>query len=491
MGELDKLFANASGAFSHSKIANKARKVAYGNLTCLGRHTISGMITSGGHQFVDWTSVYRLFSQQRVDITKLNEACLEGAIGELDDNRMIVAHMDDTIIRKTGKKVPGTSWRRDPLGPPFHTNFVWGQRFIQVSLAVPAGEAVPYGKSPGTCQSRAIPIGFHHCPTPKRPIKNATEEEFSTYKEVKKQSRLSLQGAIQIQALRKTLDRQGHHDRTLCIGVDGSYTNSTVLKDLPERTTLIGRIRKDTKLYGLPGQDSGLAGAGRKKVYGELMPAPEQIRQSPGYPWQNVEAWAAGKGHQFDVKIIKGLKWRSAGQNHTLQLMVVRPLAYRLNAHSRLLYRKPAYLICTDNEMAPAEMLQNYIWRWEIEVNIRDQKTLIGCGQAQVRNKHSAADVPAFASAMYAFLLLASIKAFKKNGDSKNRNLLLPRPKWYPAKKDQRFTSGDLLNHLRTELWAKALGCGNFSGFVSHQHQTKSQGNTTNALSSAILYSRR
>lgn len=481
MGELDKLFSNASGAFSHSKIADKSRKIAYGHLTCLGRHTISGMITSGGHQFIDWTSFYRLFSKQRIDIGKLNETCLEGAVGELNGNGTILAHMDDTIIKKAGKKIPGTSWRRDPLGPPFHTNFIWGQRFIQMSLAVP--------ESQGACQSRAVPIGFHHCPTPKKPIKNATEKEISTYKEAKKQSRLSLKGAFQIQALRKTLDRQGHHGRTLCMGVDGSYTNSTVLKNLPGRTTLIGRIRKDTALHRLPDQRPG--GAGRKRVYGERIPTPEQIRQSPDYPWQNVEAWAAGKKHQFDVKIIKGLRWRSAGKKHTLQLMVVRPLAYRLNAHSRLLYRKPAYLICTDNDMGPGEMLQNYIWRWEIEVNIRDEKTLIGCGQAQVRNEHSAADVPAFVSAIYAFLLLASIKAFKKNGDSKNRNLLLPRPKWYPPKKEQRFTSGDLVNHLRTELWAKALGGGNFSGFVSHQHRTKGQGNTTSALSSAILYSRR
>ncbi len=483
MGEFDKLFSNASDAFNHSKIANKARKIAYGNLTCMGRHTISGMITSGGHQFVDWSSFYRLFSKQRVDISRLNEVCIEGAIQELDNKRMIIAHMDDTIIKKTGRKIPGTSWRRDPLGPPFHTNFIWGQRFIQMSLAVP--------ESQGACQSRAIPIGFHHCPTPKKPVRNATEKEISVYKEIKKQSKLSLQGALYIQGLRETLDQQGHANRTLCMGVDGSYTNSTVLKSLPERTVLIGRIRKDTKLHRLPEHSNKCKGAGRRKVYGEAIPTPEQVRQSPDYSWHEVEAWAAGKKHQFNVKIVKGLKWRAAGKNHTMQLMVIRPLAYRLNAHSRLLYRKPAYLICTDNDMSPEDMLQNYIWRWEIEVNIRDEKTLIGCGQAQVRNEYSAADVPAFVSAMYAFLILASIKVFKKNGDKKNRKILLPRPKWYPAKKEQRFTSGDLVNHLRTEMWAKALGCGNFSGFVADQHRTKSRSISTNPLQSAVLYSRK
>jgi hypothetical protein len=45
---------------------------------------------------------------------------------------MLIAHMDDTILKKTGKKISGTSWRRDPLGPPFQNNFIWGQRFLQI-----------------------------------------------------------------------------------------------------------------------------------------------------------------------------------------------------------------------------------------------------------------------------------------------------------------------------------------------------------------------
>ncbi|MEQ6121462.1 hypothetical protein AAOP42_18150, partial [Reichenbachiella sp. MALMAid0571] len=59
----------------------------------------------------------------------------------------------------------------------------------------------------------------------------------------------SLQGSLKIKALRDKLDQQDHQHRSLCINVDGSYTNSTVLKNLPERTILIGRIRKDSKLF--------------------------------------------------------------------------------------------------------------------------------------------------------------------------------------------------------------------------------------------------
>jgi hypothetical protein len=51
---LDKLFAKGAAAFAHPGIAQKARQLAYGNLTCLGRHTVSGMLTASGRQ------IYRL-----------------------------------------------------------------------------------------------------------------------------------------------------------------------------------------------------------------------------------------------------------------------------------------------------------------------------------------------------------------------------------------------------------------------------------------------
>lgn len=474
---MDKLLSRAKDAFSQTKIGVRVRQLGFGNLTCLGRHTISGMLTASGNQFMDWTSFYGLFSEQRVDVEKLFDVSIASTIEELGPTQMIIGHMDDTIAKKTGKKIPGTAWRRDPLGPPFHTNFIWGQRFIQTSLALPDKK--------GPCQSRAIPINFHHCPTIKKPAKTASPEQLNTFKEQQKQAKLSKQGSLQIKSLRDKLDQQGQDKRMLCMGVDGSYTNETILKSLPERVTLIGRIRKDCKLYEIPEQSDSKS-KGRKKVYGERIPTPEQIRQSDEYEWQKVKAWAVGKEHEFDVKIVKGLKWRSAGEPHTLQLMVIRPLGYRPNKTSKILYRHPAYLICTDNNLKAEELLQAYIWRWEIEVNIRDEKTLLGCGQAQVRNEHSVADVPAFVTAMYSFLLLANHKAFK----DKERSSLLPRPKWYPAKADNRFTTGDLVNHLRTELWAKGLGT-NFSGFVKKEHQTKSRRNKSNPLSGALFYSRR
>jgi len=460
-------------AFSNYQSWERARELIYGVLNCVGRQTITGMLAASGNQFKDWSSAYRLFSKQRVDIQKIMNIIQANVLEETSTMPAIVAHMDDTIIKKTGRRIPGTAWRRDPLGPPFHTNFIWGQRFLQLSLALPRQGEI--------CQSRSIPIDFHHCPTAIKPKKAAGEDQWNEYNEQKKKLKLSKQGSERIVLLRQKLDANGAKNKQLIISVDGSYTNKEVLKKLPERVTIIGRIRKDTKLYRIPENQPE---KGRKRVYGEQLPTPEEIRQSDLFDWEEVLGWAAGKTHKFNVKVVKNVRWRPAGEKHNLMLIVIRPLGYRLTKTSKILYREPAYLICTDTQMNVEKLIQDYLWRWEIEVNFREQKTILGCGQAQVRNPNSVESVPAFITAIYSILHIASHRAFEKSN-----NIKMPRPKWYIQKENQRVTTGDLMNNVRANIFAKAIGV-NFSDLVNKELETQSLRNDLTYWNTASLYVR-
>jgi hypothetical protein len=302
------------------------------------------------------------------------------------------------------------------------------------------------------------------------------------YKDQQPIAKLSHQGALRIQELRKKLTEEGHQNKNLFVGVDGSYTNRTVLKQLPLNTTLIGRIRKDCKLYKIPEVESK---RGRNRVYGQRIQTPEQILKSKDFEIMEIKAWAAGKTHDFKLKIIKELRWRAAGKNHILQLIVIKPLGYRLNMSSKILYREPAYLICTDNNLNTEELLQDYLWRWEIEVNFRDEKTLLGCGQAQVRNPQSAEKAPAFSVAMYSFLHLSALLANKVRDQS-----VLPRALWDPTKNKQRLSTMELINLFRLQAWAKNIKT-DFLGFVNKQHQQRSLRNSMDPLLSASFYLRK
>jgi len=443
-------------------------------LVCLGRHTVTGLLATSGSQFRDWSAAYRLFARERFDMQKVFDQILTGVIDLLDQDAPLVVALDDTLLRKKGTRTHGVSWRRDPLGPAFRHNLIRGQRVLQLSAALPSPEG----------HARMVPVDLVHAPSPKKPRKSAHPEQWRVYRQACQQSNLGRVATGCLDRLRKRIDQNPKEKgrRVLIVG-DGGFTNGTVMKDMPPNMTFIGRLRADAKLYQLPGQPAATS-RGRRRIYGPPAPTPEQIRQSETIPWRYVRVHAAGKWHLFRIKTVSPLRWRATSNHHNLRLVVIAPLSYRPRKGSRLLYRKPAYLICTDTELPLDQLIQAYVWRWDIEVNFRDEKTLLGLGQAQVRNQHSVETLPQLIVAAYAAMLLAAARTYGIDGSPKE----LPPPKWRRNGAKQRTTTNDLINQMRAELWGRALGLGNLSDFVTTNHeQMKSQKNRPD-LKSAVLY---
>lgn len=430
----------------------------------MGKHTMTNLMTTSGRQCMDWSADYRLYGKERIDCEKIF-AQIQKEILELNNDKPLVTALDDSLLRKTGKKIPGVKWARDPMGPPFQVNFVRGQRVIQMSAALSEGP-----------QARMVPVLFRDASTPDKPKRNASANDWSAYKEECKKRRLSVHGVACISDLRSRME-PGH---ALWVTVDGSYTNRTILKNLPEHTVLIGRIRSDAKLYYLP---SALTGPGRRRVYGLDAPKPEAIRKDDTIPWQKITAYTSGKLHEFRVKTLTQLRWRASGGKHIVQIMVIAPLRYRLSMKGPLLYREPAYLICTDPDLAVEKILQAYLWRWDIEINFRDEKSIMGTGQAQVRCPASVKSVPQMMVAAYALLLLAGIKNWGIKGIPQPHNI----PKWQNKTKKHRASANDLIKQLRYELWADSISSINLSHFVKDQHQNRSALNPIIPAYPAIL----
>ena len=443
-------------------------------LVCLGRHTVTGLLCASGRQFSDWSADYRLFSRERFDKDAIFDVVRRGVLAELPDGEPLVVGLDDTLLPKRGVRIPGVKWRKDPMGPPFQVNLLRAQRVLQMSAAVPQGE--------GPSVARMIPIDFCHAPTPPKPRKGSPPEAWDAYKKEAAAANLPALAARHVRALRAKLDEEGQAERDLWIVADGGYTNRHFLKEIPRGVTVIGRIRGDARLHYPPSAERPAGTRGRKRVYGEEAGTPDGLRQEDGVPWRAVKVFAAGRVHDFRVKVFSPLLWRASGGT-PLRLVVIAPLAYRPRKRSRLLYRKPAYLISTDLDTPVERIVQAYVWRWDVEVNFRDEKQLIGVGEAQVRSESSVENAPALGVAAYAMLLLAARRAFA-SGPIPGA---LPAPKWRPAAK-VRLTTQDLIRQLRAELWGKGLAGGNFSGFVQHKHSDGKPRKFDVPLASAVLY---
>jgi hypothetical protein len=436
---------------------------------------VTGLLTTCGQEFRDWSAPYRLFSCGRLPLAEIFAVVRRGVLAELPPQVPLCVAVDDSLLRKTGLRIPGVAWRRDPLGPRFQTNFVRAQRVLQLSASVPLSDRA----------YRTVPIAFLHAPTPVKPSRKASPEELQQYRQAARQARLPLLAAQQIGVLRQALDAEpGGAQRQLQILVDGGYTNETVLKKLPPRTTLIGRLRKDAKLYFLPPPQAAPLQRGRPRRYGAPAPTPEQLRTDDSIPWASLEVSVSGAPHSMRIKYLRKILWRTAGLQHTLQLVVIAPLSYRLRQGSKLLYRQPAFLICTDPELDLRALVQGFVQRWGIEVNFREEKTLLGVGQAQVRHPDSVEAVPALQVASYAMLQLACLRTL----DGPSKPDLLPPPKWAAADAPPRFSTPRAINQLRAEAWSRALGLANISGFADYSTPTTNPEKFLADLGSAVFY---
>ncbi len=143
--------------FAQQRTHQRAALLAVSQLACLGRHTVTGLLATAGKQHQDWSADYRLFSRDRWDAQRPFDSVLGGVLGFLAPDAPLVAAMDDTLLRKTGPKIQDVAYRRDPLSPPFHTNLVRGQRFLQVSAMLPT-------RPQGSAAARAVPIRYQPAP---------------------------------------------------------------------------------------------------------------------------------------------------------------------------------------------------------------------------------------------------------------------------------------------------------------------------------------
>lgn len=466
--------------FAQQRTWQRAQRLAYGLLLCLRTHLTSNAICATGRQFLDWSADYRLFSRSPWDPHELFNPIFDQLAGLLPSAAApVVAALDDTLCKKTGRHIPGATFARDPQSPPFHVNLCRGLRFVQASVLVRAKQFLG--------PARALPVRFEPAPPAVKPKavartgkhnrnnqpeqkkvarpnrKNKTSApatkpkpvlltpEEQEYRLQKRLHALTQVGVRVLHSLRQALDaRPDTCQRQLLVSGDGSYTNRPVLRQLPERTTFIGRIRKDAKLFhALPPPPTTARSGGRPRHYGPAAPTPEQVLADDSVVAVKIRCFAAGEVREIPVKVVRPVYWRNAGPDLPLLLVVIKPLGYRLRKGSKLLYRQPAFLICTDPELDLQVLVQAYVDRWEIECNHRDEKSLIGVAQGQVWSPQAVTRLPQFQVAIYSLLMLASILAY----GFQRTAAYLPLPLW--RGKAVRPSILDLLNLLRDQIFAR------------------------------------
>jgi len=391
-------------AFKKAECFNRAVQHAVAGLCSGGRGTITQIITALGRSNTDWTEDYRLYAKRKWNAQSLFQPIIEKSLSFAHKD-FIAIGVDDTKLRKTGKKIPKASWQRDPMGPRFQTNLIWAQRFLQFSHLLPL-----YSQFENT-PPRSLPISFTEAPSVKKPGRKATEEDIKTYREAKKKWNLSVLFLQEAHRIRKMLDKAGAYALRALLVADNGYCNQICFKAQLERMNILARCRKDAQLCFR-------SEPGSKRFYAQEVFSPEELRQDAHILWQTTSIFHGGQWREIQYKEVPKVLWRRGAGRKTLRLFVIRPVKYRLTKKGKAYYRDPAYLLSTDLESKAQDQIQAYFDRWQIEVNHREEKQIIGVGQAQVRNEQSVHKQPALMVAAYSALLLASVLCYQDQGQS-------------------------------------------------------------------------
>lgn len=417
--------------FPQQRTFQRAVRQALGSLVCLGRRCLSRIIWTNGGQNRSWSAEYFLHSRCQWEPQQLFRPILKRAL-DYCPQRLVGVALDDTRLRKTGRSIRQAFYQRDPMSPPFHVNLVLGLRFLQASLLLPLHRTAAVG-------TRALPIRFEEVPRVKRPGKRATEEMQKQYREAVKQRNLSRSFVAMGKQLRQELDQAGGRDKILVLAGDGSFCNRTCFGEIPERSVLLVRARKDAKLCFRAPADS-------RRFYGVEKFTPEQVRQDEGRVWKTTKIFYGGKRRKIRYKEVAEVYWQRGAGRRPLRLIVVAPTPYRKRQSRKLYYRHPAYLFTSDRHSSLQQLLQIYFDRWQIEVNHREEKDTLGVGQAQLWNVTSVPKQPVLAVASYSALLLASLLAFGAERGTAYADL----PKW--RRHARRPSCLDLITLLRKEM---------------------------------------
>jgi hypothetical protein len=430
---LERRWKRVAPAFAQQRTADQVLRTLLALLAALGQRTIAAALVHLGREQLDWSGRYRHFSRSPWEPSEIFRVAALDAVALAGDHPFIAVSLDDTALPTTSDKGGLASYGRDPCSPKFHVNLRRGLRQVHAAIVVPRYQD---GMRP-----LAVSTAFDLCVPVKKPnakqIK-ADPQALTAWKQAKKEHNLSVTATEILARHRTWFDDHGLRDKPLLAVVDGSYTNKRVIRNLPERTHLIGRCRKDIVLYE----------AGPKPHrYGKRASTPDALRADDQTPWKTVACHYAGATHDISYKELTNLRWRATGTKHPVRIFVLRPIPYT-GPGGRRNYRQSAYIITTDLTTDPALLIQAYLDRWQIEVLHRDLKHDLKLGTAQVRATRSVTRLHAAVVAINALLQLAAHDHHQRQRPSE----LPPLPAWRKVATRRNASQQDLIALLRLEM---------------------------------------
>jgi DDE superfamily endonuclease len=369
-------------------------------IMCLGRHNLFRVAqTADPRSLPDhsqrhgFDTVYNYFGRsawtpgelaRRVGILLFTRLKLFGTITLL---------VDDTLAHKRGKCVWGLGWFRDAVASTKkRVATASGHNWVVVAVAVCLpGTRIPILALPLLARLHLPGKGQLSCP------------------------------ALAQQMLAEVLTWFPKRRFTL-VG-DGAYASKTLLADLDERVTFVGRLRGDAAVYDpcVPASKPGQPG--RKAQKGPRLPSPKQAAKKADRKRTDTGEWV---WQDVEVTVYGCVRWLRA-----FAYEVVWPTVFGLRPIRVVVVRDPegrmqdAYLFTTNRKARLEWVITQFAWRWSIEVLFRASKQVMDIEAPQHRSQESVEKLAPWVWSMQSVIMVWYITAGRELAEAEELRALM------------------------------------------------------------------
>jgi hypothetical protein len=318
--------------------------------------------------------------------------------------KTLLLAIDDTVHKKTGRKVNGARVCRDAVrSTASETVFCWALQYVPLCLVYHP----PWGGEP-----LAIPLNI-------------------------RLNRKNNQGITMLDHAVDMLDELvrwlPEHDFRLV--ADGAY--APLAGRLPARVILISRLRVDAALYELPSPRKP-GERGRPRLKGARLPKPSELAKTvPASEWMLVQTCERGNIRERLV-YTRQVLWASVSMQPILLIISRDPKGKEADD----------FFFSTDATASAALSVSDFADRWAVEDTFRNIKQYLGAEQPQSWKDIAPERAGAFAYLVYGVVWLLRIEREGENTAAIQRE-------WYGEKNCVSFL--DALADARRQLWGERI----------------------------------
>jgi len=352
---LDALLFLFAGVFS-APAFQTFRVLALGFLTRIGEHTVCGMLQAARLERVWHHSIaHDFFAARRWDPEELGLVLLDFLVSVLvPRDAPIKLAIDDSLFKRTGKKVFGAAWQYDGSAPSQQapkTGF--GNNWVILALVV----RLPFMKRPVS-----LPV-LARLWQPDPSAKTAGKRPRKPNRAYPSKPELGRQ-MLDLVAARFA-------NRRIKLVGDSAYATQA-FRGLRENVIITSRLKSNAALYKPKPPRTGKRGQPAKK--GAKLGKLQAIAAAAN--WQEITVTRSGRRQRMTVHVFEALHY-GAWRERPVQIVLARKPT-----------RRQGYdiaLISMNMKASAAEIIEDYDERWSIEVAIEDAKQITGVGEARNR----------------------------------------------------------------------------------------------------------